>query len=264
MERSPETITNDLLAVVTRELGYREKPGQHTKYGAWYAETVKDPQYRNAPWCDMFIAWAADRAGVTDYVGAFAWTPSHARWFEQHQAWTDEPEPGALVFFDWAGGDDIKGIDHVGIVERVDGGKIHTIEANVDKVWLKRKVRDESKVVGYGVPRMVRPDLTVEPADVSLALRPDAVSATTSQAAGVDPVAAMATGVLVVAVGVSLVFGGFHVRKLAFSEGRHRRRRKPAPAEPPPSLGASPEAAERAMASVAVRVSSSRRSRPYE
>ncbi|MER6178832.1 hypothetical protein [Streptosporangium sp. NPDC001681] len=41
-------------------------------------------------------------------------------------------------------------------MEKVEGGKIHTIEANVDKVWLKRKVRDESKVVGYGLPRKVK------------------------------------------------------------------------------------------------------------
>ncbi|WP_308169498.1 CHAP domain-containing protein [Acrocarpospora catenulata] len=227
LERSPgDTITEDLLAVVTGELGYREKPGQHTKFGAWYAETVKDPQYRNAPWCDMFIAWAADRAGVTDYVGAFAWTPSHARWFEQHNAWTDTPEPGALVFFDWAGGDDIKGIDHVGIVEKVENGKLHTIEANVDRVWLKRKVRDESKVVGYGVPRLVRDTLNASPD--TLNLRPDAVTAVAGGASGVSPGAAVATGVLALALGASLIATGLHVRRLARAAkatGRHRRKR---------------------------------------
>src|SRR5690606_33899158 len=104
----------------------------------------------------MFIAWAADKAGVSDYVGEFAWTPSHAAWFIQQDAWTQKPEPGALVFFDWKGGKSYKGIDHVGIVEKVEGKKIHTIEANVDRVWLKRKVRDTDKVVGYGLPRVVK------------------------------------------------------------------------------------------------------------
>nr|WP_269085629.1 CHAP domain-containing protein [Nonomuraea pusilla] len=139
-----------------RELGYKEKKGQFTKFGQWYADRVQDPQYRDAPWCDMFIAWAADKAGISDYVGQFAWTPSHAAWFIQQGAWTRQPEPGALVFFDWRGGKNYKGVDHVGIVERVDGKKIHTIEANVDGVWLKRKTRDTDKVVGYGLPRVVK------------------------------------------------------------------------------------------------------------
>ncbi|WP_242676279.1 CHAP domain-containing protein [Streptosporangium minutum] len=143
------------------ELGYREQAGQRTTFGEWYStNVVKDPQYRTAPWCDMVIAWAAGKAGVEDSVGQFAWTPSHARWFETRDAWSGEPEPGALVFFDWSGGKDIKGIDHVGVVERVEGGTLHTIEGNVDGVWLKRKTRDESKVVGYGLPRKVKEGLT--------------------------------------------------------------------------------------------------------
>ena len=104
----------------------------------------------------MFLAWAANKAGVSEYVGEFAWTPSHAAWFIQKGAWSKKPEPGALVFFDWRGGKSYKGIDHVGIVERVAGKKIHTIEANVDRVWLKRKVRTTDKVVGYGIPRLVK------------------------------------------------------------------------------------------------------------
>ncbi|WP_433511724.1 CHAP domain-containing protein [Nonomuraea sp. CA-143628] len=143
------------------EVGYREKGGQLTKFGQWYADRVKDPQYRDAPWCDMFIAWAADKAGIGDYVGQFAWTPSHASWFIKQRAWSQQPEPGALVFYDWGGGKSYKGIDHVGIVERVDGKKIHTIEANVDRVWLKRKFRDTDKVVGYGLPRLVKANATL-------------------------------------------------------------------------------------------------------
>nr|WP_269433560.1 CHAP domain-containing protein [Nonomuraea sp. SBT364] len=149
-------MAEELLATVRKELGYREKSGQHTKFGHWYAGHVGDPQYKNAAWCDMFIAWAADKADIGAYVGQFAWTPSHAVWFIKQGAWTREPEPGALVFFDWRGGDSYKGVDHVGIVERVEGKKIHTIEANVDRVWLKRKVRETDKVVGYGLPRVVK------------------------------------------------------------------------------------------------------------
>ncbi|WP_328807648.1 CHAP domain-containing protein [Nonomuraea antri] len=151
-----DPIADALLKRAQQELGYKEKLGQFTKFGQWYADRVQDTQYKNAPWCDMFIAWAADKAGVGDYVGQFAWTPSHAAWFRKQGAWTQQPEPGALVFFDWQGGKSYKGVDHVGIVEKVQGKKIHTIEANVDRVWLKRKVRETEKVVGYGLPRVVK------------------------------------------------------------------------------------------------------------
>ncbi|WP_344209604.1 CHAP domain-containing protein [Nonomuraea bangladeshensis] len=151
-----DPIAQRLLETVRQELGYKEKSGQFTKFGQWYADRVQDNQFRNAPWCDMFLAWAADKSGLTPYVGEFAWTPSHAAWFMKQGAWSQRPEPGALVFYDWRGGKSYKGIDHVGIVERVKGKKIHTIEANVDGVWLKRKVRETDKVVGYGVPRLVK------------------------------------------------------------------------------------------------------------
>ncbi|WP_225878609.1 CHAP domain-containing protein [Spongiactinospora rosea] len=216
-----DQIVGNLLDVMRAELGYREKGGQYTKFGTWYAKKVGDPQYRNAPWCDMSIAWAAERAGVADYVGSFAWTPSHAVWFKQHGAWTDRPEPGALVFFDWGGSKNYKKIDHVGVVERVANGKIHTIEGNVDRVWLKRKVRDESKVVGYGLPRVVK---EVRQA----AARQPATPTATPGAAGGGPVfgfplpleGALLLIALVAALS-ALALGGV--------------RRRPRRAEPPPA-----------------------------
>ncbi|TMR24061.1 CHAP domain-containing protein [Nonomuraea turkmeniaca] len=119
----------------------------------------------------MFLAWAANKAGLSQYVGEFAWTPSHAAWFIKQEAWTQQPEPGALVFFDWRGGKSYKGIDHVGVVERVEGKKIHTIEANVDRIWLKRKTRETDKVVGYGVPRLVKAGAT-KPEEILSTERP--------------------------------------------------------------------------------------------
>ncbi|NUR93453.1 MAG: CHAP domain-containing protein, partial [Nonomuraea sp.] len=150
-----DPIADALLNAARSELGYREKGGL-SKYGVAYAKRVNDSQYRGAPWCDMFITWAASKAGILPWVGQFAWTPSHARWFMDQGAWTRSPEPGALVFFDWSGGKSYKGIDHVGIVESVEGSKIHTIEANIQGGKLKRMTRDQQKVVGYGLPWKVK------------------------------------------------------------------------------------------------------------
>jgi hypothetical protein len=222
-----DPIAEGLLDAIRPELGYKEKAGQHTKFGAWYADNVhQDPQYVNAPWCDMFIAWAADKAGIQDYVGQFAWTPSHANWFKERGAWSQTPEPGALVFFDWSGSAKTSKIDHVGVVERVDGGRIHTIEANVDRVWLKRKVRDEKKVVGYGLPRKVKENQVVraEPAkEQTIALRDVDASAGFALGFPLPPEGVLLLVVLVASV-LLLTLANLKRHAGALSGGRHRRR----------------------------------------
>jgi hypothetical protein len=146
-----------LLEVAKKELGYREKSGGYTKYGDWYGKTYEggDDYYATAPWCDMFLAWAADKADVTDWAGEFASTVQHAKWFKKNDAWGTKPEPGAMVFFAWSGSKDIEAISHVGLVESVKGSTLRTIEANTDGVHLKRKTRDVKAVVGYGYPGRV-------------------------------------------------------------------------------------------------------------
>ncbi|MGH3382431.1 MAG: CHAP domain-containing protein [Actinoallomurus sp.] len=158
-----DPIGQKLLHVAKDQLGYTERSSGYTKYGDWYGKHVdKDASYKNAPWCDMFLAWAADKAGVEDSVGEFASTPSHADWFKKHDAWGHHPEPGAIVFFSWNGGKSIGDIEHVGIVESVNGHTLHTIEANHNN-HLGRATRDVSQVVGYGYPSKVK--VKAAPAD---------------------------------------------------------------------------------------------------
>ncbi|WP_220502628.1 CHAP domain-containing protein [Microbispora sp. H10885] len=188
-----------MLDAVRPELGYRERPGKPTKFGEWYADNIAmDSDFKAAPWCDMFVSWAANRAGVQDHVGEFALTTRHAKWFEQQGAWSRKPEPGAVVFFDWSGSKRIKDIDHVGIVEKVVGGKVHTIEGNVDGVWLKRKVRDSSKIVGYGLPRKVKVipkvTVTVQPVAADAAVQGAVVQGAVGQGAAASATRSMAAG----------------------------------------------------------------------
>ncbi|MFI0423773.1 CHAP domain-containing protein [Spongiactinospora sp. 9N601] len=151
---SPET--EKFIKLLEKQLGYAEKKGGHTKFGAWYNSVESDADYSTQPWCDMYISWAAEKLGYEEWVGQFAWTPSHARWFEKQGAFGTQPERGALVFYDWSGGKKIGGIDHVGVVTGVKGRKILTIEGNIDGGVAKRKKRDQDKVVGYGYPEKVR------------------------------------------------------------------------------------------------------------
>ncbi|MEW2357189.1 CHAP domain-containing protein [Spirillospora sp. NPDC029432] len=153
-----DPIGKKLLEIAEDNLGYTEKGDGYTKFGDWWTKTQDsdhNPYFKTAPWCDMFLAWAAEEAGVEEQAGQFAATVDHAKWFKKHDAWGTKPEPGALVFFDWNGSNDIDQIDHVGLVEKVDGKTIHTIEANADGYKLMRKKRDMDTIVGFGYPGKV-------------------------------------------------------------------------------------------------------------
>ncbi|MBW8487160.1 CHAP domain-containing protein [Actinomadura parmotrematis] len=156
-----DPIGKKLLDVVTKELGYSEKGDGYTKFGDWYAKNIDadhDSYFATAPWCDMFLAWAADRAGVAKETGQFGSTVEHASWFKQQGAFDRKPEPGAIVFFDWSGSHDIDQIDHVGIVTSVDGDTLHTIEGNAHSE-VTRMTRSMDVVVGFGHPGKVATEL---------------------------------------------------------------------------------------------------------
>ncbi|MGW3348948.1 CHAP domain-containing protein [Nonomuraea rubra] len=145
------------IELLESQLGYSEKSGSYTKFGDWYGKNVEfDADYSSAPWCDMYLSWAAHKLGYEEWIGQFAWTVAHAEWFKEQGAWGKTPKPGAFVFYDWSGSNDLDNIDHVGIVTRVEGNTIHTIEGNIDGGVAKRKERDTSKVVGYGYPERIK------------------------------------------------------------------------------------------------------------
>ncbi|WP_436760844.1 CHAP domain-containing protein [Streptosporangium sp. V21-05] len=163
------------IELLESQLGYSEKSGGYTKFGDWYGKNVEfDADYTAAPWCDMYLSWAAEKLGYQDWVGQFAYTVHHAQWFRQQDAWGTVPKPGAVVFFDWSGSNRIDHIDHVGIVTGVEGGRIHTIEGNIDGGIAKRKERDTGKVVGYGYPEKIKARLDRESTEKQTIVKPAA------------------------------------------------------------------------------------------
>ncbi|MFG1702190.1 CHAP domain-containing protein [Nonomuraea sp. M3C6] len=151
---TPET--QKFIDLLESQVGYAAKGG-YTKFGEWYGNNVEfDADYTSAPWCDMYLSWAAHKLGYEKWIGQFAWTVAHAEWFQKQDAWGHKPEPGAFVFYDWSGTKNVDNIDHVGIVTKVEGDTIFTIEGNIDGGLIKRKERDTSKVVGYGYPERIK------------------------------------------------------------------------------------------------------------
>ena len=144
----------DLLNVARRELGTAENPpgSNDVKYTRWAGMVGQ-------PWCDIFVSWCIDQAGMKPAEGFHAYTPEHYDAFRRRgRGWpgTAGIQPGDVVFYDFPGGPDR--ISHVGIVETVNpNGSFVAIEGNTDERGgrtggkVMRQLRSTS-VVGYGRP----------------------------------------------------------------------------------------------------------------
>ncbi len=133
-----------MLNVAKAQMG--NKGGQ--KYWSWWGYGSRQP------WCAMFVSWVANENGLIDkgVIPKFQACRAGVAWFKNAGQWKGNsysPKPGDIVFFDW----DHNGVsDHVGIVEYVSNGKIHTIEGNVsDSVG--RRTRTTGDILGYGIPK---------------------------------------------------------------------------------------------------------------
>lgn len=153
----------DVLEVAQNEIGYKESGNNWTKY----ARDLDKVHYfngnkQNVAWCSTFLNWCILKACIpserTDTAKKwdalyFTFEPSTdncacgvpywKQYFKNHGALHSSPKVGDIAFI---------GSGHVGIVEKVNGSKITTIEGNHgDKV--ARVSRTTSECSGFGRPR---------------------------------------------------------------------------------------------------------------
>ncbi|MEV0972151.1 CHAP domain-containing protein [Microtetraspora glauca] len=161
----PKVSATRLLQIAQSQVGVSENAsGGGTKFHDWYINSPRAKEtvardggstgaYANAPWCDMFVSWVGDQAGLRPVLGWDAYTVQHAKWFQDNHRWGATAKPGAVVFFDWNGGKDIYGIDHVGFVIKDNGdGTIKTVEGNTGNGKVEIRTRPMSQVTGFGYP----------------------------------------------------------------------------------------------------------------
>jgi surface antigen len=159
----------DVINLAEKQVGIAETNGRGggTKFQDWYAHSDFAKQtaardgatpgvYKDAAWCAMFITWLGDNFNFNDQMGGDAYTVTMAKWFNEHNRFGHTPKPGAVVFFDWAGGKTINGIDHVGLVTKINpDGTINTIEGNISDSVVK-KTRTLDQIAGFGYPNYTK------------------------------------------------------------------------------------------------------------
>ncbi len=115
----------------------------------------------NVAWCATFVSAVAVKLGYTDIIPTECGCERMIELFKKIGSWVENenrtPKPGDIIFYDWEdnGKGDNKGwSDHVGIVEKVSGGKITVIEGNYSNAVKRRTIAVNARYIrGYGVPK---------------------------------------------------------------------------------------------------------------
>ena len=118
------------------------------KFWSWYGFDSR------VEWCACFVSWCADQSGLiaSGNVPKFSLCRDGVSWFQGKNKWQSggtTPTAGMIIFFDW---DHDENSDHVGIVEKCEGGRVYTVEGNSsDQVRQRNYAMDYASIMGYGV-----------------------------------------------------------------------------------------------------------------
>lgn len=139
---------SQIVSVALSQLG--NEGGQ--KFWSWYGF-----DYRVA-WCACFASWCADQSGLiaSGAVPKFSLCDDGIAWFKAQNKWQGSsftPAPGTYIFFDWLRGGVRDGIsDHVGIVEKCEGGIVYTVEGNSGNAVQQNSYPvGDASIMGYGL-----------------------------------------------------------------------------------------------------------------
>lgn len=132
----------DIVSIAKTQIG-----NSGSKYWKWYGLKSR------VSWCAIFVSWCASESGDLDKtIPKFAAVSDGETWFKNHDKWKGSsytPNAGDIIFFDWDQNDNP---DHVGIVDKVENGKIYTIEGNSsDEVKAKSYSTNYKCIFGYGM-----------------------------------------------------------------------------------------------------------------
>ena len=142
---------DDVLKIAAWQLGVLENPAgsNRQKYGEAYG-------MNGQPWCVMFVWWVFREAGFNLRKTASCTDLSNA--YKAAGQWvTSGYKPGDIVMFDFTG--KRSKTEHCGIVEKVNGNTLTTIEGNTGTASnanggaVMRRARDVRFVTGACRPR---------------------------------------------------------------------------------------------------------------
>ena len=187
-----ETIVSLALAEVGTEGGKATGDDKYIEYYNKVAGASFDID--TTPWCAIFVTYIYRIAGVpTSVAPNFAsCTTMRDTYLKKKGYWKTRtgytPKAGDMIFFDW---DNSGNCDHVGIVEKVSGAKVYTIEGNSTGGYKTYGVRHKSYnktssyIAGYGAVPLdsLKPSVSVTVPDSSTSTGSGSTTTTSANAA---------------------------------------------------------------------------------
>ena len=145
----------NIVAIAAGEIGVKESPANSNrqKYGKEYG-------VNGTAWCCQFVWWVFKKAGAAAlfYGGKkTAYCPTLMQYYKDKGLFVKKDfKSGDIIFFDFNGNGQP---DHVGVVEKVSGSKIYTIEGNTsvgndaNGGQVMRRTRSGSVILGAARPK---------------------------------------------------------------------------------------------------------------
>ncbi|WP_328691411.1 peptidoglycan-binding protein [Streptomyces phaeochromogenes] len=151
------SYVSTIVEIAKKEVGYHEgKSGGHWNNDQKYSDQVPGLEWSDGmAWCATFVYWCAYKASAGSLFPKTASCATGVSWYKKANRWSEYPAKGAQVFFGAGGG------THTGLVYDYDDTYVYTVEGNTnltgspegDGVYFKKRLRRDSYVYGYGLPK---------------------------------------------------------------------------------------------------------------
>lgn len=155
---------NKFVSVMQGWVGYSEANGKYRQIIDLY--NSHKPLARGYKlkytdeWCDGTISAAAIKAGAVDIIGTEVGCEEHVKIFKQKGIWIEDgtitPKKGDIILFNWDDNTQPNDgySDHIGVVEKVSGNTITTIEGNKSQAVGRRTLKvGAGNIRGYARPK---------------------------------------------------------------------------------------------------------------
>lgn len=151
-----ETPVQRILRIAKAQVGYHEgrSNGHWDNVQKFSAQTPGLAWSQGQPWCCTFVSWCAHKARLDSYYPSTASCRTAMRWWKDKNQWSEYPAVGAQVIYGNG--------EHTGLVLHFDATYIWAIEGNTntngsaegDGVYIKKRLRRDPYVTGYGYPEI--------------------------------------------------------------------------------------------------------------
>ena len=153
--QSPSSQRDRVLAAAAAMVGVKGGSAEHHRlvndYNSVRPLPVGYAVKNSDDWCDIFTTVIFQREGLSDLIGRECGVERHIHIFKRLGIWNEDgnstPKAGDIITFNWDQNSQQNDgwADHIGIVEKVENGIIHTIEGNSNN-----EVKRNTYHIGHG------------------------------------------------------------------------------------------------------------------